>query len=141
MARLNKAILWGLWLLRTGLGIFLLLWSIDKIITPMDTTAILSQYYWVDFGTSIVMILGSLELTLSLMIIFGLYKTFSYGVGMVIQLVSVIAYYPELIEPFGAKHYFIAELPLLFAFIALFLMRHFDLKWSLSKKNNIFSQH
>ncbi len=141
MARPSKTILWALWLLRIGLGMFLLLWSLDKIITPIETTALFSRYYWIDFSTSVVMILGSLELALSLMIILGLYKTLSYGAGLIIQIASVIAYYPELMNPFGTQHYFIAELPLLFAFIALFLVRDFDSKWALSKRPTFFSHH
>lgn len=139
MARLGKSILWGLWLLRIGLGIFLLLWSLDKIISPEHTVQIFSKHYFLDVSPSLVMITGSLELTLSLMILLGMYKTFSYGLGLLVQMISTAAYYEQLLYPFGVNHFFISELTILFAFISLFIVRNFDTLWTLSKKNNMFS--
>ncbi len=139
MARPGKSIMWGLWLLRIGLGIFLLLWSLDKIVSPQDTVEIFSKHYFLDVSPSLVMILGSLELTLSLMIVLGMYKTFSYGFGLLVQMVSAAAYYQQLLYPFGVNHFFISEITILFAFASLFIARNFDTLWSLSKKNNMFS--
>jgi putative oxidoreductase len=141
MARPSKTIIWGLWLLRFGLGIFLLLWSIDKMVSPISTVEIFAAQYFIDLSPSIVMIMGSLELTLSLLIMLGMYRTITYGAGLVIQIVSVAAHYPQLLDPFGKNHLFIAELSILFGFTALFVMRNFDTQWALAKRNNIFARH
>lgn len=141
MARPSKTIIWGLWFLRLGLGIFLLLWALDKIVSPLSTVEIFQQLYSLSISPSIVMIIGSLELTLSLLVILGMYRTFSYGAGLLIQLSCTVAHYPQLFDPFGKNHLYIAELPLLFAFFALFVVRNFDTQWALGKRNNLFARH
>ncbi|MCA9508413.1 MAG: hypothetical protein KC505_08335 [Myxococcales bacterium] len=141
MARSNKALMWSLWWLRIGLGTFLLLWALDKIVSPLMSVELFLQNYSIELSSSMVMIIGSLELTLSLMILFGMYKTFSYGFGLLIQLVSVIAYHQQIFYPFGNNHLFISELTLLFAFISLFTARHLDTHWSFSKRDKIFTRY
>jgi putative oxidoreductase len=118
-----------------------LLWSIDKMVSPISTVEIFAAQYFIDLSPSIVMIMGSLELTLSLLIMLGMYRTITYGAGLVIQIVSVAAHYPQLLDPFGKNHLFIAELSILFGFTALFVMRNFDTQWALAKRNNIFARH
>jgi putative oxidoreductase len=139
MVRQNSNILWGLFILRFGLGFFLAMWSIDKFIAPEITVKIFSHFYFLDISDSLVIIIGALELVLSLFIIFGVYKTATYGLGLVIHMVSTVSTYEQLLSPFGKNHLFIAAIPILFAFIALFLLRNFDTKWTLVRKKSIFS--
>jgi len=60
-----------------------------------------------------------------------LWKTLSYGLGLLLHAVSTLATYQELFAPFGANHLFLAALPVLAAFIALFLLRRQDTLLSL----------
>lgn len=141
MVKRSKGMAWGLLLLRLGLGMFLVLWSIDKIISPQVSVELFSHYYFLSITSSLVMIIGSLELALSLFYIFGMYKTWTYGLALVIHSFATAARFNELLMPFGDNHLFISYLPLLCAFGSLFLMRHFDTQWSLGKKHHLFARN
>ena len=121
-ARLSIAIL----ILRVGLGGFLLLWSIDKLVAPGGAVAIYQFFYHVSITTNIAYVIGVLELLLGLAIIAGFLKTYSYGLGLLLHATSTIASYQQLLDPFGGNHLYIAGIPVLAGFIALFLMRHHD---------------
>lgn len=60
----------------------------------------------------------------------GLWKTVTYGLGLVIHAISTIATIPQLLDPFGENHLFIAGIPVLAAFAALFLLRRHDTLWT-----------
>jgi putative oxidoreductase len=139
MVRRNASLLWGLLILRLGLGGFLALWSIDKFVSPSLTVDIFSRFYFLDLNPSLVMLIGAGELVLSLLIILGMYKTTSYALGLLVQAISTLSIYKELLSPFGKNHLFISSIPILFAFVALFLLRNFDTKWTLGKKKSIFT--
>ncbi|MEE9287882.1 MAG: DoxX family membrane protein [Gammaproteobacteria bacterium] len=125
--RLSVAIL----ILRVGLGGFLLLWSIDKLVTPEGAVAIYQFFYHVSITTEIAYVIGAFELLLSLAIMAGFLKTYSYGLGLLLHVTSTIASYQQLLNPFGGNHLYIAAIPVLAGFIALFLIRRQDNLWSL----------
>lgn len=139
MVQKNPHLLWGLLLLRLGLGIFLAMQSIDKIVAPEIAINTFSEFYFLDINTSIVMIIGGIELALSLLIILGMYKTITYGLGLLIHIIWMVATYEQLLSPFGKNHLFITSIPIFFAFLALFFMREFDTKLSLGKKKSLFA--
>lgn len=135
----NASLLWGLYLLRLGLGSFLALWAIDKFVAPQETVESFLRLYHVSITPSVAMILGALQLVLSLLLILGMYKTLTYGLGLAVHAIASLAYYPQLLSPFGKNHFFLAAIPILIAFIALFILREFDTKLSLSKKKSLFT--
>jgi len=118
-------------ILRIGLGIFLILWSIDKLVAPESTARIFQSFYSLEISTSVAYVVGVLELFLSLAILAGLWKTATYGAGLVLHGISTLSSYSQLLSPFGSNHLFIAALPVLAGFIALFLLRQHDTKWTL----------
>ena len=118
-------------ILRIGLGIFLILWSIDKLVAPESTARIFQSFYSLEISTSVAYVVGVLELFLSLAILAGLWKTATYGAGLVLHGISTLSTYSQLLSPFGSNHLFIAALPVLAGFIALFLLRQHDTKWTL----------
>ncbi len=125
--RLSVAIL----ILRVGLGGFLLLWSIDKLVTPEGVVAIYQFFYHVSITPEIAYVIGAFEFLLSLAIMAGFLKTYSYGLGLLLHVTSTIASYQQLLNPFGGNHLYIAAIPVLAGFIALFLIRRQDNLWSL----------
>lgn len=129
---------WGIFVLRLGLGLFLALWAVDKLMAPDHAVARFSHFYITDITPSIAMIIGGLELVLSLLIILGMSKTWTYGLGLILFLIFTLSTYRELINPFGANYLYLTTIPILFAFFALFLLRDFDTKLSLGKKKSIF---
>lgn len=132
-------IAWGVFLLRFGLGIFLALWAIDKFVAPENTVTMFAQFYLVEINTSVAMLLGAAELVLSLFLLFGMYKTMTYGLALFIHTLSSILILRQLGMPFGENHFILADLPIFFSFLTLFLLRDIDSKLILGKKKTIFT--
>ena len=62
----------ALLVLRFGLGVFLLLWSIDKMVAPEQTAKIFEFFYKTPLPASVAPVVGALEAALSLALLAGL---------------------------------------------------------------------
>lgn len=122
----------ALLVLRYGLGLFLLLWGVDKFIDPEGTVKIFQVFYKTTVGTNAAYVFGTLEIILAIAILAGLWRTYTYGLGMVLHGISTVSSWRQML-PFtdAYNHLFLAGLPVLAGFIALFLMRRKDTKWTL----------
>jgi len=120
----------ALLILRFSLGIFLLQWSIEKLILPSATIRIAQGFYSVSLPVAGSYALGIAELILSLALLFGAYRTISYGLSLLVHTVTVLVSLRQLFDPFGlakvGNHLWIATWPTWGAFAALFLMRSSD---------------
>jgi len=116
----------ALFILRFGLGLFLLLWSIDKVVAPEQTAKIFSMFYKTPLTEDLAPLVGVAEGLLSVAFLAGLWRTWTYGAALAIHAVSTLSTWPQLISPFGKNHLFIAAIPVLAGFIALFLLRRRD---------------
>lgn len=137
MAQKN-IIAWGLFWLRFGLGLFLALRAIDKIIEPEITVGVFSQFYFVDVNTSVVMLIGAIQLVLSLFLLLSMYKSLTYGLAFFIHALSSVLIFWQVV-PFGVNHWFISNIPIFFSFLTLFLLRDLDNKLTLGKKKTLFT--
>ena len=126
----NNKLSGALFILRLGLGVFLLLFGIDNLVAPGTTVDVFAHYYGLVISHGAAYAAGVLEILLSLAFLAGLWKTLSYGLGLLLHAVSTLATYHELLSPFDANHLFLAALPVLAAFLALFLLRRHDTLWS-----------
>lgn len=126
----NRELPVALFVLRLGLGVFLLLFGIDKLVAPATTVEVFAQFYGLIVSHNMAYGAGVLEILLGLAFLAGLWKTLSYGLGLLLHAVSTLATYQELLSPFGTNHLFLAAVPVLAAFLALFLLRHHDTLWS-----------
>jgi len=124
----------GLAVLRLGLGGFLLLWGIDKLVSPESTVKIFQIFYSVPIDVTAAYIIGAVEIVIALVIMAGMLKKYSYGLGLLLHGVSTLSTYKELAAPFGKNHLFIAALPVLAGFVALYLLRHQDTVWCWKQK-------
>ena len=129
----NRELPVALFILRLGLGAFLLLFGIDKLVAPATTVEVFAQFYGLIVSHGMVYGAGVLETLLGLAFLAGLWKTLSYGLGLLLHAVSTLATYHELLSPFGTNHLFLAAVPVLAAFITLFLLRRHDTLWSAGK--------
>lgn len=120
----------ALLILRLSLAGFLLLWGLDKLLAPFATVITVMSFYGLSINSTLAMIAGAAEVVLALAMMVGLFKTLSYGLGMLLHISSVIVTHKQWLAPFGDNHLFIAALPLLGAFIVLFLLRKADTLWS-----------
>ncbi len=128
-----RAIAWALAMLRISLGGFLLLWGLEKFFIPQTTVSIWSRFYLIDIGQAAPYVIGALEVLLSIAIIIGLWRRWSYGIGLVLHTISVVSTWKQLLDPWGLylnerpQHLFLAGVPVLAAFAALYLLRDWDL--------------
>ncbi|MFQ5621345.1 MAG: DoxX family membrane protein [Candidatus Nanoarchaeia archaeon] len=124
----------ALFILRIGLGVFLLLWAIDKLVAPDSTVKIFQMFYNIPITLNVAFIVGIAEAILAIAIMTGMWKQWSYGLGLAAHTISVLSSYKQHLDPFGKNHLFIAGLPVLAAFIALYMLRDKDTLWSLGEK-------
>lgn len=127
-------------MLRLGLSIFLLMSALDKIIAPEFAQRFFSDVFSLNLSFSVVMLIGSCQLVLSLLFMLGFSKRVTYGFGAVYQIFATAAHYRQLAAPFEGNLLYVSAIPILFAFIALFLMRDLDTLWTLAKKKFLFAR-
>lgn len=122
----------ALLILRIALVVFLLLFGIDKLVATETAVRVFVHYYGLSISTPLTHAAGVLEILLSLAMLAGFWKTITYGLGLLLHAISTLVTYEQLLSPFGENHLFIAGIPVLAAFIALFLLRRQDTLLSLS---------
>ena len=119
-------------ILRISLGGFLLLWALEKFFIPQTTVAIWDRFYLIPIGDSLPYVIGALEAILSIAIIVGLWRRWSYGLGLGLHTISVLATWKQLLDPWGLylnerpQHLFLAGVPVLAAFVVLYMLRDYD---------------
>lgn len=130
---------WALAILRVSLGLFLLLWGIEKFVIPEVTVRIWQAFYGVGLAAALVPVVGALETGLAVAITVGVWRRVTYGLGLALHAVSVLSSWRQLIDPWGLRsgggpnHLFLAGVPVLAAFIALYLLRDRD-TWTLDER-------
>lgn len=116
-----------LFLLRLTVGLFLLQWSLEKIIRPDKTLGIFDHFYNIDLSVSFSQVLGGAELLLVAAILTGFKRRIVYGIAFVLHLGSTVSTWPQLIDPYsGGNHLFAAAVPLLAALWLLFRLAEYD---------------
>jgi len=126
----------ALLVLRLGLGVFLLLWSVDKLVAPEQTVKIFSHFYGTSLSPGLASLVGVAEGLLSLAFLAGLWRSWSYGAALAIHTVSTLSTWQRLLSPFGENHLFIAAIPVLAGFVALFLLRYEDVLFSIDARRS-----
>jgi putative oxidoreductase len=136
---------WALAVLRVSLGVFLLTWGLEKFAIPAATVGIWAKFYGVGLAASLVPLVGALESALALGITAGLWRRISYGLGLLVHCVSVLSSWRQMLDPWGLRaggppnHLFLAGVPVLAGFVALYLLRSRDAwtldEWLLRRRN------
>ena len=98
---LDKRIPAALLILRFFLAIFLLQWSIEKLILPSAAASVARNFYGVTLPVSASYALGVAELILSLALLLGFYRTISYGLSLLVHTVTVVVSWRQLFDPWG----------------------------------------
>jgi putative oxidoreductase len=124
----GKNITPALLVLRVTLGIFLMQWGVEKFGVPQNTPAIWNYFYGFNMPQAAAYVFGVVEIALAVCLFLGLFRTIAYGAAMLLHAVSVLVSWRQLIDPWAdpVNHLFVAGIPVLGAFIALFLLRDFD---------------
>jgi hypothetical protein len=122
-------------LLRVSLGVFLLVWAVMKFVVPKGTIGIFKKFYGMGIDADLSILFGALQAVLAVAIIVGLWRTWSYGLGVLMHGFSQLASWQQTLDPWGIwlldkpKMLFWAGVPVLAGFILLWLMRDKD-AWS-----------
>ena len=131
-SRLSTALL----ILRLSLGLFLLLWALEKFILPQTTEQIWASFYKIPISGAIVTILAILQTLLAIALIIGFLRPITYGIALGINAITFISTWRQLLDPWGLgsgaaiNHLFIAGIPVLAGFIALYILHPWDI-WSI----------
>src|SRR5216684_6166207 len=120
----------ALLILRFFLGIFLLQWSIEKLVLPSSAIRIAQNFYGLSLPTGASYALGVAELALSLALLLGAFRTISYGLSLIVHTITVVVSWRQLFDPYGfaqvGNHLWISTWPTWGAFMALYLLRSRD---------------
>jgi uncharacterized membrane protein YphA (DoxX/SURF4 family) len=118
----------ALLVLRITLGIFLLQWGIEKFVVPANTPAIWGYFYGISLPQASAYLFGIIEIAIAVCLCLGIFRTIAYGAAMALHAITVLVTWRQLLNPWAdpVNHLFIAGVPVLGAFIALFLLRQWD---------------
>ncbi len=126
----------ALLILRLSLGVFLLLWALEKFILPQTTAEIWASFYKIPISSAIITILAILQTLLAIAFIIGWLRPITYGIALGINAVTFISTWQQLLDPWGlatgesVNHLFLAGIPVLAGFVALYILHPWDI-WSL----------
>jgi putative oxidoreductase len=121
----DPAITRAILVLRLTLALFLLQWGVEKFVMPGNTPMIWGYFYGLSIPQVSAYVFGVIEIVLAVCLALGLFATVAYGASAALHAVTVVVSVPVLTQPFAdpMNHLFIASVPVLGAFIALFLLR------------------
>lgn len=89
-------------ILRVGMGLFLLMWGLDKIVAVEGSTGIFSSFYGVDVvGSMAVQAFGVAETLLAAALAFGLFRVAAAWIQLGVNGVSTLASWQQILDPWG----------------------------------------
>lgn len=126
----QQRITWSLLLLRLGVFIVMLFWTLDKFVQPEHAGRVFEGFYGIGgLGEAAFYLIGAVELVLVLAFVTGSWKRISYGLILIIHGISTLSSYQQYLDPFNNLLFF-AAWPMLAACAALYLLRDLDTRWT-----------
>ncbi len=127
----------SLFLLRLGVFVVMLAWTVDKIVNPLHAIEIFQNFYFIQGISEGGMItLGVIELVFILVFLAGLWKPYTYGLIILLHTISAIAPWEKYTVELGATYsmLYYADWSMLAACITLYVLRDLDVKFILGQK-------
>ena len=124
----------SLLLLRIGVFIVMLMWTLDKFVNPQHSAGVFEHFFLMEgleSGTFVV--IGGVELAIIIAFVLGIWKRYTYGSVLILHAISTLASYRQYLDPFS-NMLFWAAWPMLSACIALYLMRDQDTLWTIGRR-------
>jgi len=124
----DRALEISLLLLRLSIGAFFLVWSVDKIVNPDHAQAVFERFYLTSISAELSIAAGVAQTLVILAFMAGALKTLTYGAALLMHTVSTLSTWEHLVAPYApdTSMLFWAAVPLVFALLALFLLRNRD---------------
>ena len=118
----------ALFSLRISIFVVMLMWTLDKFYTPAHAIAVYQKFYSIGGVNELAMtFIAGAEILLLIAFLFGIKRTFSYGLVFLLHSVSTFSAWQQYSQPFeGHNLLFFAAWPMLAACFTLFLFREQD---------------
>ena len=93
---------WGLLLLRVSTGWLLVMWGLDKFLNVEHGQRVAESVY-LGIGAQAVVqnVFGGLEILLGLLVVAGLWRKRAYPVTFVVLLITALAVWKSILDPWG----------------------------------------
>lgn len=123
----------SLFLMRISIFVVMLMWTLDKFINPGHSAKVFEKFYSISVQESSLMaVLGFVELIILAGFVLGCYKKFCYGSVLIFHTVSTLSAYRQYLTPFeGPNLLFFGAWPMLAGCLMLYLLRDDDVMWTL----------
>ena len=113
-------------LLRLGIFVVFLFWTLDKLVQPEHAAKVFDGFYGLGgLSDTVFYVIGIAQMVLILAFVAGFMKTWTYGAILVFHGVSTLSAFGKYLQPFDNLLFF-AAWPMLAACAALFLLRDYD---------------
>ena len=124
----------ALLLLRLGVFIVMIMWTLDKFINPQHSGAVFEHFSGLGglSGTAVI-IIGLLQLVVVLAFVAGFMKRWSYGIVLILHGVSTFSSWQQYLDAFNNLLFF-AAWPMLAACMALYMLRDLDTRWTIDDR-------
>lgn len=127
----SKRIPTALLMLRLGVFLVMLMWTLDKFVNPAHASRIFTNFYGLSgVASGALALVGVLELLLISAFVLGYRKRWTYGAVFVLHAISTVSSYRQYMDPFNNLLFF-AAWPMLAACYALYRLRDLDTRWTL----------
>ena len=128
--------LYSMLLLRLAVFLVMFMWTIDKFVNPAHAAKVYEKFYYIPGLESLaVYAIGTVEIIILILFLFGIKKKFTYGVVLVLHAVSTLSSFGQYLSPFeGPNLLFFAAWPMLAACVMLFLFRNEDRMFQIGTK-------
>lgn len=131
---LKAALARSLLVLRLGVFLVMLMWTLDKFVNPAHAGKVFEAFYGIGWLTqNLSYLMGAAELILILAFVAGLWRRWTYGAVLMLHTISTLSSYKQYLAPFDHLLFF-AAWPMLAACLALYWLRDWDNLLTLSKE-------
>lgn len=132
----EKKLAWSLFMLRLGVFIVMLMWTLDKFLNPGHAINIFEHFYSLsNFSSLLMYLVAAVEMVLLIGFLLGIKKRFTYGFVLFIHLISTLSAFQQYLNPWKSPNLlFFAAWPMLAACAALYLLREHDIKYIYQKR-------
>lgn len=121
----------ALLLLRIGVFIVMVMWTLDKFVDPGHAAAVTAHFYKLKSLDQISFyVIGGVQLIIVLAFGIGAFRRISYGLVLLMHAVSTFSSFPMYLAPWHHLLFF-AAWPMFAACVSLYLLREADtlLSW------------
>ena len=93
-SEMSRRLAWCLLWLRLGIATVFVMWTVDKFVNPEHTAAVFKKFYKIgELSNELSYAIGAIQMLLIVCFIIGLFRTFSYGVILVLHAISTFSSY------------------------------------------------